>query len=979
MENRTPSKTDTILIIGAGVFGLSTALELSTRGYKNVTVLDRYPPPVPDGSSVDISRIIRSEYADPVYSRMAQEALKGWKSEYRDYYHHTGFVMLSETASNPYIEKTLEIIHDQGRSLKEFVNGNGLKEMYPDLHADLSSLRAYHNPEGGWADAEGSIRHLSHRCSQAGVSFVTGPRGTVLSLRRQGSRVVGVNVAIGDFIPANKVILSTGAWSNLLLDVAHTASASGQPVGFIQLSPEEARSIAKTPVMINLSSGIFCFPPTPGTNVLKVARHSYGFATSIRSDATNRAVSSPKLDSNNANKSFLPQEADNALRHGLRQLIPRFADRPWSNRRLCWYTDTPEGDFVVDYHPQIDGLFVAIGGAGHGFKFLPVLGRYIADRYENCAPEILQQKWRLRLPDGSGDLKIGDGSRGGPPLRMLTVEEQSKFTFEASESHQSNIISSTQRCRLMTTDRPNVPAKPVIHAVVKSHDAQARDQSAISLRFEREVEIGEARILQYAKDARSLVMDRINNGDLELSALQTLCLLATFEFSVGHTIQAGLTLNMAAYLAQSVSITGEILANIQTDADEKRRCSWSIYMLRHLQGDGIQTSRLISGVHTPFNTGSGLSPKYTPPSIREPRGSNTKEDLGLVSYTIQLSEVWALAMNYAATKVDPVSLPPWFPESDYSVVSFRHTEFDSLVPLKYRYHAENLQNHSLQELNQRRDFWGPWLFVQIMFETIPCLLNHPFLLSMRLRSFRHTMPHSFIRQSFENITLHASWILHLIDLVEHKGFEICDPILAHCVVIVATIHLQHSFVDDQGLRDTARNGYNKCVRFLQPLGERWPHVRNMMQKLHRLREGVSASTNSQSWSNNAKLLWELLVYDRASSSQSSNDFFGTTLSDPNAKHTDSRFMTPDPDFPLVGSAGISGHKTVAKEVVAYPPESVSTPPASFTSRPDMQQAPSAEPFGLIDTPAEGMLNDNLFLAPESYGRAIEDWWNFTSS
>ncbi|KAE8361097.1 hypothetical protein BDV27DRAFT_167208 [Aspergillus caelatus] len=502
---------------------------------------------------------------------------------------------------------------------------------------------------------------------------------------------------------------------------------------------------------------------------------------------------------------------------------------------------------------------------------------------------------------------------------------------------------------------------------------------AISLRFEREVEVGEAHILEYARNARSLVMDRINSGDLELSTLQTLCLLAMFEFSVGHTIQAGLTLNIAAYLAQSVNTNGEILTNIQTDADEKRRCSWSIYMLRHLQGDGIQTSRLISGVHTPFNTGSGLSPKYTPPSIREPRGSNTKEDLGLVSYTIQLSEVWALAMNYAATKVDPVSLPPWFPESDYSVVSFRHTEFDSLVPLKYRYHAENLQNHSLQELNERRDFWGPWLFVQIMFETIPCLLNHPFLLSMRLRSFRHTMPHSFIRQSFENITLHASWILHIIDLVEHKGFEICDPILAHCVVIVATIHLQHSFVDDQGLRDTARNGYNKCVRFLQPLGERWPHVRNMMQKLHRLREGVSTSTNSQSWSNNAKLLWELLVYDRASSSQSTGDFLGATLSDPNAKHTASSFMTPDPDFPLVGSAGISGHKTVAKEVVAYPPESVSTPPASFTSGPDMHQAPSAEPFGLIGTPAEGMLNDNLFLAPESYGRAIEDWWNFTSS
>ncbi|KAB8077196.1 FAD dependent oxidoreductase [Aspergillus leporis] len=427
MARTTPSKTDPILIIGAGVFGLSTALELSTRGYKNITVLDRYPPPVPDGSSVDISRVIRTEYADPVYSQMAQEALEGWKSDYKEYYHHTGFAMLSETSSNPYIEKTLEIIHAQGRSLDEFVDGNGLKTMYPDIRADFSSLRAYHNSEGGWADAEGSIRSLSHRCSQSGISFVTGPRGTVHSLRKSGSRVVGVDVANGEFLPAAQVILSTGAWSNLLLDVAHTASASGQPVGFIQLSLEEARSIARTPVMINLTTGIFCFPPTPGTNILKVARHSYGFATSIRGNGSDRTVSSPKLDSNNADKLFLPQEADEALRDGLRQLVPQFAERPWSNRRLCWYTDTPEGDFVVDNHPTLDGLFVAIGGAGHGFKFLPVLGRYIVDSYENRASEIIRQKWRLRLPDGSGELKVGDGSRAGPPLRTLTIQEQSEL------------------------------------------------------------------------------------------------------------------------------------------------------------------------------------------------------------------------------------------------------------------------------------------------------------------------------------------------------------------------------------------------------------------------------------------------------------------------------------------------------------------------------------------------------------------------
>lgn len=35
-----------VVIVGAGVFGLSTALELTRRGYKNVTVVDRHVPPV---------------------------------------------------------------------------------------------------------------------------------------------------------------------------------------------------------------------------------------------------------------------------------------------------------------------------------------------------------------------------------------------------------------------------------------------------------------------------------------------------------------------------------------------------------------------------------------------------------------------------------------------------------------------------------------------------------------------------------------------------------------------------------------------------------------------------------------------------------------------------------------------------------------------------------------------------------------------
>ncbi|KAJ6135159.1 L-pipecolate oxidase [Penicillium capsulatum] len=425
------SKNESILIVGAGVFGLSTALELTKRGYTNITVVDRYAPPAIDGSSVDISRIIRIDYADPVYCQMAAEAYQGWTTEYRDQYYESGFALLSETPHNDWIAKSKATVLANGRTVEDLDDATELLKSYPNIQAKLSGMNGYLNRTGGWADAAGSIQKLASQCSIAGISIISGPWGTVNSLRRDGSRIVGANLLSGGSITASQVIVSTGAWTNQLLDVAHAASSSGQPVGFIQLSPEEARSLESTPVMINMSTGVFVFPPTPGSNILKLARHGYGYATevTVQNDGTNRTISSPKRDSSNASTGYIPDDADEALRDGLRRFFPKFADRPWMNRRLCWYTDTPKGDFIIDHHPNLQGLFVATGGAGHGFKFLPVLGKYIADCLENKASPELRKKWRLDAPQGgAGDyIMTGDGSRAGPPLRKLSVSEQAKL------------------------------------------------------------------------------------------------------------------------------------------------------------------------------------------------------------------------------------------------------------------------------------------------------------------------------------------------------------------------------------------------------------------------------------------------------------------------------------------------------------------------------------------------------------------------
>lgn len=62
------------------------------------------------------------------------------------------------------------------------------------------------------------------------------------------------------------------------------------------------------------------------------------------------------------------------------------------------------------------------------FKFLPVLGKYVANCFENLADEELREKWRVR-PSSAEVLRVlgGDGSRGGPPRKELDRNEKPRL------------------------------------------------------------------------------------------------------------------------------------------------------------------------------------------------------------------------------------------------------------------------------------------------------------------------------------------------------------------------------------------------------------------------------------------------------------------------------------------------------------------------------------------------------------------------
>lgn len=428
-----PPTPKAILIVGSGVFGLSTALALSKRpSFANttITVLDRLPFPAHDASSVDSSRIIRADYADPAYAALASKAQSVWCQ--------TGPSQLG--GEGRYTESGLVLVADSGSGGEYYVREsysnvvalnkrNGvpasLVEELPSKEAIAKTVGTgggsgdwgYINRGSGWANAEAGVKWL--RAQVDATKRVTFKTAEVSSLlySSSGDRITGVRLKDDTILGADLTILATGAWTPSLIDLRGRAQATGQAIGYISLTDEEQERLGGMPTLLNIGTGMFIIPPR--NNVLKVARHGYGYTNPVTIPNPSPAkqeeqitVSLPATTHNHPGLS-LPLEAQSAMKQALQSMLPTLPPRPFKDTKICWYTDTPTADFIITYHPSYNrSLFLATGGSGHGYKFLPVIGNCISDCIEDKCPAEFQEKWRWR-EDVVEDVVTEDGSRGG--------------------------------------------------------------------------------------------------------------------------------------------------------------------------------------------------------------------------------------------------------------------------------------------------------------------------------------------------------------------------------------------------------------------------------------------------------------------------------------------------------------------------------------------------------------------------------------
>jgi hypothetical protein len=206
------------IIIGAGVFGLSTALYLAESDHDaNIILIDRSPYPCPSAAASDLNKIVRADYPDIFYTRLALEALEEWNTNplYMPYFHETGMLFAEDIGMG---DASLQNYKQLGiETGSEILTPDQARERHPVFkNANWTDVKDnFYNPHSGWGEADPAVNAVLQAAVKAGVNYVQEAVEKLLC-DDQGT-CVGVKLISGDEMKASTILLCAGAWTAKLI------------------------------------------------------------------------------------------------------------------------------------------------------------------------------------------------------------------------------------------------------------------------------------------------------------------------------------------------------------------------------------------------------------------------------------------------------------------------------------------------------------------------------------------------------------------------------------------------------------------------------------------------------------------------------------------------------------------------------------------------------------------------------------------
>ena len=357
----TTHHTD-VVIVGGGTMGTAAGWALVRQGVE-VTVLERFQHVHAYGSHGGRTRIFRHAYAEgPRYVPWALEADRLWSALQErtgdQFLHRIGCIDISGPDNDR--AHAARASAEQYGIAHEWLTSAEVNARWPIWRVPDDRVACY-GPDAGFLDVAVALKSLAREMTDAGGILREETPVVSWSATDSGVRVE----TVGDTWVAERLILTAGAWSvHLLAELGIPLEVRRKPVLWFEVD-EGHRPLAepdRMPVFIvDDEHGEFYGIPHHEVPGVKIGMHSGGDV--VDPESVNRTVTGDDYE-----QTIWPFIQRNL--HGFTGQV--------HDTSMCLYTVSPDEDFVIDRHPEHARVVFATGFSGHGFKFTPVIGEYLA-------------------------------------------------------------------------------------------------------------------------------------------------------------------------------------------------------------------------------------------------------------------------------------------------------------------------------------------------------------------------------------------------------------------------------------------------------------------------------------------------------------------------------------------------------------------------------------------------------------------------